>query len=160
MADEWEKRLEADNAVDFENMILQAAEHIEAGRFVSPYTVVLSDEFQDSSRARIRLLQALTKRAGRPAHLCVVGDDWQGIDFAGADIHVMTEFEDIFPDATRLTLNTTFRCPQQICDVSSGFIQQNPLQIEKSVTTTTVRHQEFYIGLQLRRRRSRSRTSG
>lgn len=146
VADEWERRLEAENAVDFENMILQAADHIEAGRFASPYRMVLSDEFQDSSRARIRLLKALTKRRGQPVHLCVVGDDWQGINrFAGADIHVMTEFDQIFTEATRLTLNTTFRCPQQICDVSSAFIQQNPVQIRKTVTTTNRYRAKNYL---------------
>lgn len=38
--------------------------------------------------------------------------------------------------ATRLTLNTTFRCPQHLCDVSSEFILANPAQIKKKVKTT------------------------
>jgi DNA helicase-4 len=46
---------------------------------------------------QVRLLKALLKNAGEEAHLCVVGDDWQGINrFAGADISVMTEFEKVF----------------------------------------------------------------
>jgi DNA helicase-4 len=66
-----------------------------------------------------------------------VGDDWQGINrFAGSDISVMTEFDAEFPNSTRLTLNTTFRCPQTLCDVSSKFIQANPVQIRKIVRTT------------------------
>lgn len=99
--------------------------------------LILADEFQDSSRARIRLLKALAAAAPSRAHLCVVGDDWQGINrFAGSDISVMTEFERTFDPATRLTLNTTFRCPQSLCDVSSRFVQANPAQIRKTVTTT------------------------
>lgn len=100
--------------------------------------MVLADEFQDSSRARIRLLKALSDEKNGQVHLCVVGDDWQGINrFAGADISVMTEFEKIFPYASRLTLGTTFRCPQSLCDISSTFIQANPVQIRKTVRTTS-----------------------
>jgi DNA helicase-4 len=36
----------------------------------------------------------------------------------------------------QVTLNTTFRCPQDLCDVSSRFIQANPIQIKKTVRTT------------------------
>jgi len=137
IAAEWEARLRAGGYIDFEDMLVQAARLVESGQYESPFTVILADEFQDSSRARIRLLKALTSRRDGPAHLCVVGDDWQGINrFAGSDIAVMTEFEKGFAHSTRLTLNTTFRCPQLLCDVSSRFIQMNPVQIRKSVRTT------------------------
>lgn len=137
IADEWERRLAATRCIDFEDMLLQAADDVENGRYKSPYKIILADEFQDSSRARVRLLKALVNSSSVPAHLCVVGDDWQGINrFAGSDISLMTEFEQVFEHATRLTLNTTFRCPQAICDASSTFIQQNPAQIRKIVRTT------------------------
>ncbi|MCZ8158426.1 MAG: UvrD-helicase domain-containing protein [Rhizobiaceae bacterium] len=137
IAEEWERRLRAGGFIDFEDMLVLAASHVESGAYKSPYTVIMADEFQDSSRARIRLLKALVKAQRHPAHLCVVGDDWQGINrFAGSDITVMTEFEKTFDYATRLKLNTTFRCPQDVCNVSSQFIQVNPAQIKKSVRTT------------------------
>lgn len=137
IAAEWEHRLREGKFIDFEDMLIQAAEHVESGAYKSPYTIILADEFQDSSRARIRLLKALAASPGAQTHLCVVGDDWQGINrFAGSDISVMTEFEKTFDHATRLTLNTTFRNPQDLCDVSSKFIQANPAQIRKSVKTT------------------------
>lgn len=136
ISDEWERRLRKGRYVDFEDMLLQAAEHVEVGRFQSPYTLILADEFQDSSRARVRLLKALAKNPPVQTHLCVVGDDWQGINrFAGSDISVMTQFENTFEHATRLTLNTTFRCPQELCEMSSEFIQANPAQIAKTVKT-------------------------
>ena len=137
IAAEWERRLREGKFIDFEDMLVLAAVHVESGAYKSPYTLILADEFQDSSRARIRLLKALAANPGVPTHLCVVGDDWQGINrFAGSDIAVMTEFEKTFEFATRLTLNTTFRCPQDLCDVSSQFILANPAQIKKSVKTT------------------------
>lgn len=137
IAAEWERRLSAGNFIDFEDMLILAAGHVESGAYKSPYTLILADEFQDSSRARIRLLKALSVQYDPPAHLCVVGDDWQGINrFAGSDISVMTEFDRTFDHATRLSLGTTFRCPQDLCDVSSQFIQANPAQIKKKVKTT------------------------
>jgi DNA helicase-4 len=137
IAAEWEKRLQRGNFIDFEDMLILAAGHVECGAYRSPYTLILADEFQDSSRARIRLLKALCSQSDPPAHLCVVGDDWQGINrFAGSDITVMTEFEKTFDHATRLSLSTTFRCPQDLCDVSSQFVQANPAQIKKKVKTT------------------------
>jgi DNA helicase IV len=134
---EWERRLREGRYVDFEDMLIQAVDHVESGRYESPYTVILGDEFQDSSRARIRLLSALTKNPGESTHLLVVGDDWQGINrFAGSDISVMTEFEKSFPGATQMELSTTFRCPQELCDASSEFVQANPVQLRKTVRTT------------------------
>jgi DNA helicase-4 len=136
---EWERRLKAGGFIDFDDMLVQAVEHVEANRYRNPFTLILADEFQDSSRTRVRLLKALSQCPGAHRHLCVVGDDWQGINrFAGADISVMTKFEQMFEHATRLMLTTTFRCPQAICDASSRFIQENPRQIRKTVKTTNV----------------------
>lgn len=136
IAAQWEHDLRTGGYVDFDDMMLQATEHIRSGRYVSPFTVILADEFQDSSRARIGLLHALAHAAPQRAHVCAVGDDWQGINrFAGSDISVMTEFEKTFQPATRLLLSTTFRCPQSLCDMSSRFVQANPAQIRKQVAT-------------------------
>jgi len=133
---EWERRLRAGGYIDFEDMLRLAAEHIEAGRYESPVTVILADEFQDSSRARVRLLQALTK--SDDTHLTVVGDDWQGINrFAGADLRMMSEFDGFFSHSTTLQLATTFRCPQALCDISSEFVQANPKQLKKVVQSTS-----------------------
>ena len=132
---EWERRLHDGDYIDFEDMLRLAAQHIEAGRYESPFKIILADEFQDSSRARARLLQALTK--ADDTHLMVVGDDWQGINrFAGADLRVMSEFGAFFSHSTALQLTTTFRCPQALCDISSEFIQANPKQLKKAVQST------------------------
>lgn len=137
VSSEWERRLRDGGYIDFEDMLRLAAEHIEAGRYHSPFKVILADEFQDSSRARARLLQALTK--ADDTHLTVVGDDWQGINrFAGADLRVMSEFGAFFSPSTSLQLTTTFRCPQALCDISSEFVQANPKQLKKTVRTTNV----------------------
>jgi DNA helicase-4 len=130
--DRWELALRAANAIDFDDMLSIAADHVEADPALARYDLVLVDEFQDTSRARARLVRALVRGAGK--YLLAVGDDWQSINrFAGADISVMTDFETIFGPATTERLQTTFRCSQPIADVSSRFVSVNPAQLRKEV---------------------------
>ena len=130
--EEWERRLRAENLVDFEDMLIAAAEHLERGHVDAGYDMVMVDEFQDASQSRARLVKALLDGPGR--HLLAVGDDWQSINrFAGADISVMAEFEQWFGAGPTLRLQTTFRCPQSICDTASAFVSKNPRQLTKVV---------------------------
>ena len=132
IAVEWDAKLQADSAVDFEDMLLQAADHLDAGQVTTNWKLVLVDEFQDASRARARLTRALL--AGPDRYLLAVGDDWQSINrFAGADIAVMTGFADWFGPGPALRLQTTFRCPQTLCDTASAFVAKNPQQLRKTV---------------------------
>ena len=145
IADEWQRRLHAEDCIDFDDMLLDAIKHLKEGAYESPYSMVLADEFQDVSQARLRLLKALKDSAGPSTNLCVVGDDWQGINrFAGADISVMTGFERTFSNATQLMLSKTFRCPRILCEASSEFIQKNPRQIRKTVETKNTHEGGLY----------------
>lgn len=128
----WESDLLVERSIDFNDMLLQAADHIASGRYASPYDLILVDELQDTSRARAKLLQGLLDRSGR--FFLGVGDDWQAINrFAGADISVMTEFDSWFGEGPQLALTKTFRCTQEICDVASEFIMKNPTQFDKAM---------------------------
>lgn len=93
------------------------------------------DEFQDTSRARARLVRSLLSRPGR--FLLAVGDDCQSINrFAGADLAVMTEFDTWFGMGRQLALTTTFRCTQKICDTARTFISKNPHQFDKPMRSS------------------------
>ncbi|MGV7196895.1 UvrD-helicase domain-containing protein [Xanthomonas axonopodis] len=132
----WDTALADEKAIDFEDMLNMAASLLEQGRFQSPYDLVMADEFQDASRARARLCRALISQPGK--YLFAVGDDWQSINrFAGADVSVMTGFRDFFGQGRVLKLEQTFRCPQELCDVSSRFVVKNPAQIQKRVHSFT-----------------------
>jgi DNA helicase-4 len=132
----WDAALAAEEGIDFEDMLNLAAEHLESGRYEAPYELVMADEFQDASRARARLCRALVQKPGR--FLFAVGDDWQSINrFAGADVSVMTGFRQWFGQGQVLKLERTFRCPQELCDVSSQFVTKNPAQITKRVQSLT-----------------------
>ena len=122
--------------IDFHDMINRATEHVEAGRYRSPFGYILVDEFQDISPARARLLKALLDSASG-AQLFAVGDDWQAIyRFGGSDIAVMREFGDRFGEFERIDLETTFRCSDRIAAVATDFVLRNPAQIRKTVRAT------------------------
>lgn len=144
----WENSLRAADSIDFEDMLNLAADHLESGRWESPYTLVMVDEFQDASRARARLTRALVNKPNR--FLFAVGDDWQSINrFAGADLAVMTRFDAWFGKSVTLKLERTFRCPQSVCDVSSRFVQKNPVQLPKVVTSGQPEHAQSVQGIQV-----------
>ena len=44
------------NEIDFEDMLNLTIDHIEAGRWSSPYDLVMVDEMQDASLARSRMV--------------------------------------------------------------------------------------------------------
>lgn len=133
--EEWERQLHADGLVDFEDMLLAAAHHLETGKYAPGYQLVLVDEFQDASQTRARLLRSLLKEKGR--YLLAVGDDWQSINaFAGSDLSVLRNFTKWFGDGPQLALTKTFRSTQVISDVASAFIQKNPGQLRKKVLST------------------------
>jgi DNA helicase IV len=131
--------------IDFEDMILRAAEHVESGRYQSPYRHLLVDEFQDISAGRARLLRAM-KAQHSDARILVVGDDWQSIyRFTGSDIHLMrdfgAEFGGTFAGAqgvhSTVDLGRTFRSVDKIALPARRFVLQNPSQIEKTVVTVS-----------------------
>ena len=130
--EEWQRRLKAEESVDFEDMLVNAADLLEEGAVILPYELILVDEFQDSSQARARFVRGLLKEPGR--YLLAVGDDWQSINrFAGADVSVMNQFSKWFGRGPQLALTTTYRCSQEICDVARRFISKNPVQFDKSM---------------------------
>lgn len=107
---EWDRQLRAAGQVDFEDMLNLATDHVEAGRWTSPFRVVMVDEMQDTSAARAALVRALAKTPG--TYLYAVGDDWQSVNrFAGADIGIMTRFDQWFGAASTVLLDRTFRSP-------------------------------------------------
>lgn len=135
----YEESLEG--RIDFEDMVLRAAQHVESGRYKSPFGHILIDEFQDISRSRARLVKALLGQK-HDTRLFAVGDDWQSIyRFAGSDIHLMrnfgAEFGGNFDGQSgvhrTVDLGRTFRSVDKIAFAARKFILKNPTQLTKTV---------------------------
>ena len=58
--DAYESELRGKSQIDFNDMINQASDHFNSGRFKRPYKYILVDEFQDTSVDQFMLLEQLT----------------------------------------------------------------------------------------------------
>lgn len=119
--------------IDFNDMINLASEYVEQGKYVNPYKYVIVDEYQDISKARFRLLDCLRK--SKDYDLFCVGDDWQSIyRFAGSDIGFILSFSKYWGASEISKIETTYRFPKGLIEISGRFIMQNPMQIKKSIS--------------------------
>jgi DNA helicase-2/ATP-dependent DNA helicase PcrA len=115
------------NALDFDDLILvplrllQEVEEVRA-RWHNRVRHLLIDEFQDTSRAQLLMVQAL---AGARAEVFCVGDDDQAIyGWRGADVRNVIEFGRYFPGARVLALEQNYRSRQPILDVANAAIEK------------------------------------
>ena len=122
--------------IDFNDMINLATKYVQDGKYTNPYKYVIVDEYQDISKARFNLLHNLRK--SRDFELFCVGDDWQSIyRFAGSDIGFILNFEKYWGATEISKIETTYRFSQELIEISSGFIMQNPVQIRKNIRGKT-----------------------
>ena len=152
---EYQRRLRAANALDFDDLIgetvavLQAFPEI-AGYYRRRFRHVLVDEYQDTNHAQYVLVRELVGRdAGDsgdssdgdlggppPAELCVVGDADQSIyAFRGATIRNIEDFERDYPDAKTILLEQNYRSTQNILSAANSVIARNSGRREKRLWT-------------------------
>ncbi len=125
---EYNRRLKASNALDFDDIILmtvrlfeQEPEVLEHYRNLFRY--ILVDEYQDTNIMQYRFISLL---AAKHQNICVVGDDDQSIyKFRGATIENILHFEDQFDRAAVVRLEQNYRSTQNILDAANGIIQNN-----------------------------------
>ena len=124
--------LERNHQIDFNDMINLATSYIRDGKYKNPYRYVIVDEYQDISKSRYLLLKAL--RDSMDYDLFCVGDDWQSIyRFAGSDIGYILNFERFWGASEKSKIETTYRFPKKLIDISGRFIMTNPMQIKKNI---------------------------
>tara|TARA_R110000737_G_scaffold43716_1_gene64236 strand:- start:10865 stop:13966 length:3102 start_codon:yes stop_codon:yes gene_type:complete len=134
----YQQHLSSHGEIDFEDMIAKALTYVQQKQYVPTWRYIMVDEFQDISEPRARLVRALRDASGQdttyPASLFCVGDDWQAIyRFSGADVSLTTHFTQYFGATTESVLDVTFRFNNQIGEVATAFVSQNPGQIDKSI---------------------------
>lgn len=135
---EYEKRMKAMNALDFDDLLLKTllllADHPPVLEYYRRrFTYVLVDEYQDTNRTQYELLRLLT---AENRNLCVVGDDDQSIyGWRGADIRNILEFENDYPDATVIKLEQNYRSTGNILDAANQVIAHNEGRKDKTLWT-------------------------
>lgn len=142
---EYQRRLRAANALDFDDLIGETVAVLQAFPQIAQYyrrrfRHILVDEYQDTNHAQYVLVRELvgteTVDGVAPAELCVVGDADQSIyAFRGATIRNIEDFERDFPNATTILLEQNYRSTQNILNAANSVISRNTGRREKRLWT-------------------------
>ncbi|MFA5802182.1 MAG: DNA helicase PcrA [Thermoleophilia bacterium] len=134
----YEKKLFANNAMDFDDLILRTVdlfrrfpERLE--HYQKSFRHVLVDEYQDTNHAQYVLVNMF---AQGHRNVCVVGDDDQSIySWRGADVKNILEFEHDYPEAKVIKLEQNYRSTQTILSAANSLIHNNSERKSKDLWT-------------------------
>jgi len=133
---EYERRLVAANAMDFDDLLVRTVRMFRDNpdvleQYSERFEHVLVDEYQDTNVAQNELVILL---GAERRNVCVVGDTDQSIyRFRGAEMRNLLEFERAFPDATLIVLDQNYRSSQTILDAANAVIGNNLFRQEKKL---------------------------
>ncbi|GAB3699962.1 DNA helicase PcrA [Mariniluteicoccus flavus] len=136
---EYQRRLRAANAVDFDDLIMLTVHLLQAfpdvrEQYRRRFRHVLVDEYQDTNHAQYALIRELCGpevgddaiKGIEPPELMVVGDSDQSIyAFRGATIRNILDFESDFPGARTILLEQNYRSTQTILTAANAVISKN-----------------------------------
>jgi DNA helicase II / ATP-dependent DNA helicase PcrA len=137
--EQYRKELLKANAMDFDDLLLEAARLLKSAAAVREYynrrfQYLLVDEYQDTNRPQYELMRLL---AGDRHNVCVVGDEDQSIySWRGADIRNILEFERDFPEARIIRLEQNYRSTQNILGAASAVVANNVRRKGKNLWTS------------------------
>ena len=153
---EYQRRLHAAGAMDFDDLIMVTVNLFQAlpdvaAEYRRRFRHVLVDEYQDTNHAQYVLVRELVSggaplfsgRTGQaeagtdpiePSELCVVGDADQSIyAFRGATIRNIVEFEQDYPDAKVILLEQNYRSTQNILAAANAVVSKNESRKPKNL---------------------------
>jgi len=137
--EEYRKELRKANALDFDDLLLEATRLLKTAPHVREYynrrfQYLLIDEYQDTNRPQYELMRML---AGERHNVCAVGDEDQSIySWRGADIRNILEFEKDFPEAKIIRLEQNYRSTQNILQAASSVVANNIRRKGKNLWTS------------------------
>ncbi len=135
---EYQKRVLAGNAVDFDDIIMQTVRLLREDSDALSYCqnrfkYVCVDEYQDTNHAQFVLTSLVS---GKYNNIMAVGDDDQSIyRFRGADIGNILNFDREIEGSTVIKLEQNYRSTSQILDAANAVIANNKGRHGKSLWT-------------------------
>lgn len=135
---EYEKQLRANNALDFDDLLVKTVQLFQTQPDVLAYyqerfRYIMVDEYQDTNTVQFKLVSLLAQKY---KNLCVVGDDDQSIyKFRGANIKNILNFEQEFPDTKVIKLEQNYRSTGNILNAANAVIKNNCGRKEKTLWT-------------------------
>ena len=132
----YQLRLQASNAMDFDDILLQMLRLMQQfpevrERYQQQFRYIFVDEYQDTNYVQYLLVREL---AAPQNNITVVGDDAQSIySFRGADIRNILNFQQTYPGAHLFKLERNYRSTKNIVNAANSLIHKNQRQIYKEV---------------------------
>jgi len=131
----YQKELESENMIDFDDMLILANQYIKNGLVSLKYRYILIDEYQDTSKLRLSLIQSIQEKTG--AKIIAVGDDFQSIyRFTGCDLNIFLNFNEYFKGCNISKIQTTYRNSQELINIAGAFVMKNKSQLFKKLTSS------------------------
>ncbi|MGF0031849.1 DNA helicase PcrA [Bariatricus sp. SGI.154] len=136
--EEYEKQLKANNALDFDDLLVKTVQLFQTQADVLEYyqerfRYIMVDEYQDTNTVQFELIRLLSSKY---RNLCVVGDDDQSIyKFRGANIKNILNFEQVFEDAKVIKLEQNYRSTSNILNAANAVIRNNIGRKDKTLWT-------------------------
>lgn len=131
----YQQYLLSENLMDFDDIIVNAVKFLECPqgtRWRRRFDYVMTDEFQDTNPAQLRLLELLATNR----NFYAVGDDQQGIySFRHADMTIMLNLNQMYPDLRTIILEQNYRSTSTIVDAGNYLVQNNMDRLDKVCQT-------------------------
>jgi DNA helicase-2/ATP-dependent DNA helicase PcrA len=124
----YEKTLKANNAMDFDDLILRTVQLLSGDEetltyFRNKFKYIMVDEYQDTNHMQYRFIKLLAQGHN---NICVVGDDDQCIyQWRGADINNILDFEKDFKGTEVIKLEQNYRSHANILAGAHSIIRKN-----------------------------------
>ena len=135
---EYQATLQANNAVDFDDLLLYTAllfheNKVVLRKYQNQFKFIMIDEYQDTNYAQFKIINLL---ASSHQNLCVVGDDDQAIyTWRGADIKNILQFEKDYKNVKTIKLEQNYRSPSVILNLANSLIKNNHHRHDKELWT-------------------------
>ncbi|QFX92432.1 DNA helicase PcrA [Fructilactobacillus fructivorans] len=135
---EYQKRLQENQAVDFDDLIMLTIRLFEQypeilNYYQDKFHYIHVDEYQDTNEAQYKLVSMLAKKY---QNLCVVGDADQSIyGWRGANMNNILDFENDYKNAYVVKLEQNYRSTKNILNAANDVIQNNAERKDKNLWT-------------------------
>lgn len=141
--EEYEKALNANNAIDFDDMLMLTVKLLEQNeevrnQYYERFQHIMVDEYQDTNLAQYKLVNMLYTNLLPPQELpkerslCVVGDVDQSIySWRGADFTIIMNFQKDYPSTKLIKLEQNYRSTAHILNAANAVIENNNERLDK-----------------------------
>lgn len=139
--EEYEKALNNNNAIDFDDMLMLTVKLLEQNEevrrlYYERFQHIMVDEYQDTNLAQYNLVNMLytnlSAEVPQERSLCVVGDVDQSIySWRGADFTIIMNFQKDYPKTKLIKLEQNYRSTAHILNAANAVIENNDERVEK-----------------------------